>query len=290
MGVEGDGTGLGAMHWGEDTAATARRTVIKPFLDARLKGDAPAPPLPAVISYPSMGEAWRRSNVIPVPSKALYLQPGGRLSFDPPVAGAGDHDSFTADPLKPVPASARPFLFGHDGPWPTSLVEDQRFAAARPDVLTYVTDPLTAPLHLFGQAAAEIAFATTGTDADVVVKLIDVFPDDERDRSLRGYQLPVAMEIVRARYRDSLDRAKPMTPGQLTQIACDLPLADHVFRPGHRLMVQVQSSFFPLYDRNPQTFVPNIFNAMPSDYHNAEQSVFHAPGRASLIRLPIAAE
>ncbi len=289
MGVEGDGTGFGPVRWGEDTAATARRTVIKPFLDGLLKTGGTAEPMPAVISYPSGGAHWRRSADIPRASTPLYLTADARLSFDPPAADGPDGDHYVADPRTPVPASAQPFLFGHDGPWPGVLAEDQRFAARRPDVLTYASAPLAEPLHLFGHPAAELFAAATGSDADLVVKLIDVFPDDERDPKLRGFQLPVSMEIFRARYRDSPAAAKPLTPGEPFRAAFDMPLADHVFQRGHRLMVQVQSSWFPLYDRNPQSFVANLFEARPQDYRTAELTVFHTPGRASLLRLPIAA-
>ncbi|MBS0333281.1 MAG: CocE/NonD family hydrolase, partial [Proteobacteria bacterium] len=249
-----------------------------------------AVPLPAVVSFPSGGDHWRRSAAIPLASRPLYLAESGRLSFEPPAAGGGDHDSYVSDPRAPTPASARAFVFSRDGPWPSVLTEDQRFAAHRPDVMTYVSEPLQGPLHIFGQPVADLFAATTGSDADVMVKLIDVYPDDERDTALRGYELPVSMEIFRARYRDDPETATPLTPGRVFHLAFDLPLADHVFRPGHRIMVQVQSSWFPLADRNPQTFVANIFEAKPADYRPAEQTLYHAPGRASLVRLPIAVD
>jgi hypothetical protein len=290
MGVEGDGSGFGPVRWGEDTAAVARREIIKPFLDGLLKSGATPQALAAVVSFPSGGEGWRRSRGIPEPTRPLYFAAAGRLSFDAPAAGGADHDSFVSDPRTPVPASARPFVFGRDGPWPQVLTEDQRFAGQRPDVLSFASSRLAAPLHVFGQPAAELFAATTGSDADLVVKLIDVFPDDERDPALRGYELPVSMEIFRARYRDSPEAGKPLAPGRTFHVVFDLPLADHVFRPGHRIMVQVQSSWFPLYDRNPQTYVANIFEARPQDYRATQETLFHAPGRASLIRLPIATE
>ena len=287
MGVEGEGTGFGPVRWGEDTAATARRMVIKPFLDDRLKTGAAASPLPAVISYPSGGDQWRNSAAIPKATTPFYLNAMGRLSPAPPAAESADHDSYVSDPRTPTPASAQPFTFSRDGPWPGVLAEDQRFAAHRPDVLSFTSEPLTAAVHIFGHPAAELFAATTGSDADLVVKLIDVYPDDERDPKLRGFELPVSMAIFRARYRDSLETPKALTPGGVFRAAFDMPLADHVFQRGHRLMVQVQSSWFPLYDRNPQTFVTNIFEARPQDYQAAEQTVFHTPGRASLVRLPV---
>jgi len=290
MGVNGDGSALGAIRFDEDTAARARREIIKPFLDGHLKDGAKPADLPAVISYATGGGGWRRSEALPAPSVPFYLRAGGKLDLAKPGAGEGS-DDYVSDPAKPVGVLSRPFFFaGRSDAWKTSLIADQRFAAQRPDVLTYVTAPLDKPVHVFGQPQAEIFAATTGTDGDVVVKLIDVYPDEMEDLTLAGYQMPVAMEIFRGRYLNGFDKPAPLTPGKTEAYRFDLPLADHVFAKGHRIMVQVQSTWFPVYDRNPQTFVPNIFNAKPGDFKKATVSVVHTPAQASAIRLPITTE
>ncbi len=288
MGVNGDGSRLGAVAFPEDTAATARRDVIKPFLDARLKDDAAPFDPPAVISYATGADRWRRGAAPPTATTPLYLHAGGRLSFEAPSAGEAAKDDYVSDPAKPVPVIARPFYFsGRSDSWRTSLIADQRFASQRPDVLTYMTEPLAAPVHIFGQPQVELFAATTGTDSDFVVKLIDASPPEMADPDMGGYQLPVGMEIFRGRYLKALDKAAPLTPGKTEAYRFALPMADHVFAKGHRIMVQVQSSWFPVYDRNPQTFVPSIFDARPQDYRKATQSVFHDTERASAVRLPV---
>jgi putative CocE/NonD family hydrolase len=289
MGVDADGSRLGAVRFDEDTAASARRDVIKPFLDAHLKDGAAPAPLPAVISYATGdGGGWRRAAAIPDATTPLYLHSGARLSLAPPSAGEPPHDDYVSDPAKPVGVIARPFLFaGASDSWKTSLIADQRVAGQRPDVLSYLTEPLDKPVHVFGQAQAELFAATSGTDSDFVVKLIDVYPDELADPDMAGYQLPVAMEIFRGRYLKGFDKPAPLTPGKAEAYHFALPMADHVFAKGHRIMVQVQSSWFPVYDRNPQTFVPNIFNARPADYRRATQSVLHDRTHPSAVRLPV---
>jgi putative CocE/NonD family hydrolase len=167
-------------------------------------------------------------------------------------------------------------------------VTDQRFVADRPDVLTYVTEPLTEPLRLSGAPIAHLVASTTGTDSDWVVKLIDVFPDEMASRpEMGGYQLAIAMDIFRGRYRESFAAPKAITAGAPLSYTFTLPTVNHVFLPGHRVMVQIQSSWFPLYDRNPQTFVPNIFFAKPDDYVKATQRVYRREGAASYVELPV---
>ncbi|WP_419814295.1 CocE/NonD family hydrolase [Glacieibacterium sp.] len=292
MGVDGDGSGLGDIRFAQDTAASARRVVIKPFLDARLKDGATPFDPPAVTSYATgAGGGWHGAGNLPPAATRLYLRAGGVLSSSPPRPGDSAHDDYLADPARPVGNIAAPFLFGGSSDtWKTSLIADQRFAAHRPDVLTYVSPPLDKPVHVFGQADVALFAASTGTDADFVVKLIDVYPDENRDAALGGYQLPMAMEIFRARYRQGLDRSVPLTPGRIEPYRIRLPVTDHIVAKGHRIMVQVQSSWFPMYDRNPQTYVSSIFNAAPADYRAATQSVFHDPLHASAISLPIAAD
>ena len=289
MGINGDGASLGPLRFSEDTAARARREIIKPFLDARLKDDAPAFNPAPVTSFATGGGGWRRSLAIPEAGTPLYLRASGALAFAPPARGEAASTQFTSDPAKPVGVIARPFFFGsRSDSWKTSLVADQRFAAQRPDVLTFVTPPLDKPIHVFGRPEVELFAATSGTDTDFVVKLIDVYPDEMEDFDLGGHQAPVAMDIFRGRYLKDLGKATPLTPGKAEAWRFALPMADHVFASGHRIMVQVQSSWFPVYDRNPQTFVADIFNAKPAEYSKATQTVFHDAARPSAVRLPIA--
>jgi uncharacterized protein len=174
--------------------------------------------------------------------------------------------------------------------WPLWLVDDQREASGRTDVVSYSTDVLTEPLKISGQPVVNLVASTTGTDADWVVKVIDVYPDEVAGQpEMGGYQLAVAMDIFRGRYRESLETPKPIRPDIPLVYRFDLPTANHVFLPGHRIMVQIQSSWFPLYDRNPQTFVPNIFWAKLGDYKEAKQTIWHShqPGMASYVELPV---
>jgi hypothetical protein len=172
--------------------------------------------------------------------------------------------------------------------WKRWLVSDQRSVADRTDVLTYASEVLSEPLQIGGAPVAELFASTSGTDADWVVKLIDVYPDEVAGKpALGGYQLMVSADIFRGRYRESLETPKPIVPDKPLQYRFTLPTANHVFLQGHRIMVQIQSSWFPLYDRNPQTFVPNIFWAKPGDYRKAVQRIYHAPGQASFVELPL---
>ena len=291
MGVLGDGAALGPIRFDEDTAARARRETIKPFLDGLLKDGGRPKPLAPITSYATGGGGWRTTQALPEPATPLYLRANGRLGFAPPAKGEGERDDYVSDPAKPVPVTARPFYFGsRTDAWKTSLIADQRVAGQRTDVLTYVTPPLDKPVHVFGKPGVELFAATTGTDGDMVVKLIDVYPDEMEDLSLAGYQMPVSMDIFRGRYLKGFDKPSPLTPGKAEAWRFDLPVADHVFAKGHRIMIQVQSSWFPVYDRNPQTFVANIFDAKPADYRKATQSVFHSPARPSAVRLPIVSD
>ena len=176
------------------------------------------------------------------------------LGFDKPAASGAAADSYVSDPAKPVPYLPRPVRFADSDRWRTWLVSDQRTVADRTDVLTYQSAALTAPVHLGGAPIADLFAATTGTDADWVVKLIDVFPDEVPDQpEMGGYELPISMDIFRGRYRESFERPSAIPSGQPQRYRFALPTVNHVFLPGHRIMVQIQSSWFPLYDRNPQS-------------------------------------
>jgi hypothetical protein len=208
--------------------------------------------------------------------------------FAEPRAAESAFDEYVSDPAKPVPFRARPIKPAGGPGWSAWLVDDQREASGRPDVAAFVSDVLSASVKISGQPMAHLVASTSGTDADWVVKVIDVYPDEVAGQpALGGYQLMVSADIFRGRYRDSLETPTAIAPNRPLEYRFALPHANHVFLPGHRIMVQVQSSWFPLYDRNPQTFVPSIFRATPGDYRKATQRIYHAPGQASFIELPI---
>ena len=293
-----DGNGVGAIKWGSDTSLYFEREILRPFLDAYLKDGAPPHHLAPVTAFESGTNEWRRLPGWPAGCTAgcelrptpLYLAADHRLSFEPP-ADSSPYTQYVSDPAKPVPFRARPIQpvgYSNGLTWPDWLTDDQREASGRPDVLVFVSEELKSPVKLAGTPVANLIASTSGTDADWVVKLIDVYPTEvARSPKLGGYQLMVSADIFRARYRESLETAKPVTANAPLLYRFDLPILNHVFLPGHRIMVQVQSSWFPLYDRNPQTFVPNIFFAQPQDYRAATQRIYHSRSHASFIELPL---
>ncbi len=196
-------------------------------------------------------------------------------------------DEYVSDPAKPVPFRARPIQpigYDHGLTCPQWLADDQREASGRPDVIAFVSEVLTTPIKISGQPVANLVASTSGTDSDWVVKVIDVYPDEVASQpAMGGYQLMVSGDIFRGRYRESLKKPQALTPNRPLRFRFTLPTANHVFQPGHRIMVQVQSSWFPLYDRNPQTFVESIFWAKPTDYAKANQRVYHSVEQASSI-------
>jgi putative CocE/NonD family hydrolase len=290
------GRDIGDIQFEGDTAVWFRRNIMQPFLDYYLK-DGPKPDTPRVLVYETGADQWHRYDAwpracasgCPETSKNLYLLPGGKLGFDPPAEGKGDFDEYVSDPSKPVPYRQRPTLAVEDpdSTWGEWLVDDQRHAAARPDVLVYETDPLKAPLRIAGQPFANLFASTSGTDSDWVVKIIDVWPDQVPDHpKLGGYQQMLSADIFRGRYREDLSAPHALEAGKALPYHIRLPNADHTFLPGHRIMVQIQSTWFPLYDRNPQSFVPNIMLAKPADYAKATQRIWRTAGQASAIELP----
>jgi hypothetical protein len=291
-----DADALGAIRFGSDTGTWFRQNVLRPFLDHYLKDDAPALAVTPVTAFETGVNRWQSLPAWPATpaTKPLYLEAGLKLGFTAPTSSDAAFDEYVADPAKPVPYRARPSQpIGYDPPmtWAQWLVDDQREASGRTDVLVFTSDVLTTPVHISGQPIANLIASTSGTDSDWVVKLIDVYPDEVADHpNLGGYQLPIAMDIFRGRYRESFANPKPIEPNKPLTYRFTLPPANHVFLTGHRIMVQVQSSWFPLYDRNPQTFVPNIFWAKPADYRKATQRIYHAPGEASSIELPVTAD
>ncbi|RRN65357.1 CocE/NonD family hydrolase [Caulobacter sp. 602-1] len=288
--VNYDAFNLGPFKWDGDTALQFRRDVLKPFFDQHLKGAAKADTPPVLIYDPGQNK-WNRYASWPQgKTKNLYLEAKGGLGFEAPAAakGAGAYDEYVSDPAKPVPYIPRPMQFGDRSRWTQWLVTDQRGVDGRPDVLTYTSEPLKEPLKIAGVPKVNLVASTSGTDSDWVVKLIDVYPDEVPSQpELGGYQLAVGMDIFRGRYRESFSDPKAIKPNTPLKYQFILPTANYTFQPGHRIMVQVQSSWFPLYDRNPQTFVPNIFFAKPADYVKATQRVFHSGADASFIELPV---
>ena len=294
-GVNHYGYGLGALTFTGDTADEFRVKYMKPFFDHYLK-DAPDPHTPPVLTYATGVNHWEDSPKWPMghPVK-LFLHDGFKASFDAPSKEGSDHDDYLSNPSKPVPFIPRPINMNDRMQWTTWLVHDQRFVDGRPDVLTYETPVLDKAVHIMGAPLVDLFAATTGTDSDWVVKLIDVYPNDTTEgvpqgalpQDMAGFELPMGIEIFRGRYVDGFDKPHALKPGKVEEYKWSLPNIDHVFLPGHRIMVQVQSSLFPLYDRNPQTYVDNIFNAKPGDYRKATESVYHSATEASGIVLPV---
>ena len=294
--VNYDGTSLGPMKWDGDTALQFRRDVLKPFFDQYLVDGAPKANTPPVLIYNTGENRWDRYKSWPLSCdkgcaskpQPLYLEADGKLTFQAPDAAAAKYDEYLSDPAKPVPYQPRPVHFADHDAWTRWLLNDQRFVDGRPDVLTYVSQPLTESLHIGGAPVVNMYASTSGTDSDWVVKLIDVYPDTvASDPGMGGYELPISLDIFRGRYRTSFEHPQAIESNRPLLYTFGLPTTNHVFQPGHRIMVQVQSTLFPLYDRNPQTYVPNIFDAKPADYQKATQRVWHTPGTASFISLPV---
>jgi uncharacterized protein len=296
----GDGSSLGALKFNSDTALYFREKILGPFLARYLKDDAPNGDVAHVTAFETGTNTWRRLPSWPagcesgcaVHPKPLYLQPGMKLGFDAPKGGGSAYEEYVSDPAKPVPFRSRPIQpvgYGGEFTWAQWLVDDQREASGRPDVLTFTSDVLKDPIKISGQPVVNLIASTSGTDSDWVVKVIDVYPDEvAMQPHMGGYQLMVSADIFRGRYRESLESPKAIESGKPLLYKYTLPTANHVFLPGHRIMVQVQSSWFPLYDRNPQVFVPNIFWAKPGDYKKAVQRVYDSAEQASFIELPVA--
>jgi uncharacterized protein len=286
-----DGDTLGDIHFGSKTGEYFRRNVELPFFNHYLK-DKGAVDLPKAVVFETGANQWRGCDEWPpkgVRPQPLYLAASGRAGFAAPAADAGGFDEYVSDPRKPVPHTAE--ITTSEGQlW---VVEDQRFVSSRPDVLVYESEPLTGDLTIAGPVPVELFVSTSGTDSDWIVKLIDVFPGDARDpepnpRKVRmgGYQMLLTVDIFRAKFRNSFSTPEPMVPNQVTRLAFDLGDRYHTFLKGHRIMVQVQSTWFPMFDRNPQTFV-DIYHAQPSDYRAAAERVYRGGKTASRLMLPV---
>jgi putative CocE/NonD family hydrolase len=294
-----DGSAIGQIRFGSDTAQYFRLHVLRPFLDHYLKDDAAPAPITPVTAFETGTNRWLALPDWPsgcaagcrIDHQNLYLQAGGDLRVGSSVAAPTAFESYVSDPAKPVPYLPRPIhIEGDEGEtnWQTWLVSDQRDAAARTDVLSFATPALKDALKISGEPVANLIASTSGTDGDFVVKLIDVYPDEVgREPKMGGYQLMISADILRGRYRDSFSNPKAIPADQKQVYRFALPTANHVFLPGHRIMVQVQSSWFPLYDRNPQSYVENIFFAKPADYKKATIKIFDSGSNASFVDLPV---
>ncbi len=286
----GDGRKLGNIDFGSPTSQYYRQNVMARFFAHYLK-DRPDPGLPEALTFRTGANEWTRHDSWPpkreIAARQLYFQADGKLSFEQPAAkGTAAFDSYVSDPANPVPYRPRPIRL--KAGWTTWLVEDQRFVDHRPDVLTWSTEPLAADITVSGKIVANLFASTTGTDSDWVVKVIDVYPENyTADPTMGGYQLMIAGDVLRGRYRTSLEKPGPITANAVLGYHIGFPANDHVFKKGHRIMVQVQSTWFPIIDRNPQRFVQNIFLAKEADFQKATQKVYRSGKTASSITLPI---
>ncbi|MGH8224422.1 MAG: CocE/NonD family hydrolase [Woeseiaceae bacterium] len=292
-----EGRGIGLIQFEGDTAGWFRRTVMQPFLDHYLK-DAPKPDTPRVLAYETGADQWHRYDLWPrscaegCPAKAreLLLLANGQLGFDRPSGSRTAYDEYVSDPAKPVPYRQRPTLGSSatESTWGDWLMDDQRHAASRTDVLVYSTEPLKKPVRVAGEPYAKLFASTSGSDSDWVVKIIDVWPDEyPNNPMLGGYQQMISADIFRGRYREDFAKPKALNPDKVLEYRIRLPQVSHTFLPGHRIMLQIQSSWFPLYDRNPQSFVPNIMFAPPDSYIKATQRIWHTPEHPTAIELPV---
>ena len=290
----GEGKSLGNINFDDQATATYFRKEIQAKWFAwylKEKGDGK---FAEAISFQTGSNKWMNYSKWPPKEaviKNIYMRADGKLSFEKPAANeTKTFDSYVSDPAKPVPYRTRPVeeTYGPGSRWYTWLTEDQRFVNNRPDVLSWQTDTLTEDVTITGNVAAKLFAATSGSDADWVIKLIDVYPQDyKKELKMSGYELMIADDVFRGRFRKSFSNPEPITPGKVEEYTIDLHGTDHVFKKGHRIMVQVQSTWFPIIDRNPQKFVPNIFEAKESDYQAATQKVFHSADFASCIQLPV---
>ncbi len=289
-----DGTRLGQVQFGSNTSGYFRENIQKAWFDYWLK-DKGALPLKEALTFETGTNQWRTWDSWPpqgnVAKRKLYFQPGARLAFEEPKGSDAEaFDSYLSDPAYPVPYRRRPIqpTYGPGSTWSTWLVEDQRFVDLRPDTARWATEVLGADLTVAGDLVAHLFASTSGTDSDWIVKLIDVYPESyPEDPAMAGYQLMIANEVFRGRFRAGFEKAEPLAANQPYEFVIDLHTNDHAFRKGHRIMVQVQSTWFPLIDRNPQKFVPNIFLAGPGDYQKATQRIYRSPRYPSHVELPV---
>jgi putative CocE/NonD family hydrolase len=282
---------LGNVHWGSETAPYYRE-LEKQFFDYYLKGEGSMDLAEATI-FDTGANQWRQFNSWPpenTEARKLYLQPEGQLAFEAPTA-TDSFDEYVSDPNKPVPYTEDV----HMSRTREYMTDDQRFASRRPDVAVYETAVLEEAITLAGPLTATLYVSTTGTDADYVVKLIDVFPDqldyprNDKQVPMGGYQMLVRGEVLRGKFRNSFEQPEPFVSGEVTQVRFKLPDIAHTFKKGHKIMVQVQNSWFPLVDRNPQQFL-NIYEADEEDFIKATHRIYHGTARPSSIEVRVLKE
>ncbi len=283
---------LGNIDFGADTGPHYRGEIKAAFF-ARFLKDKPRE-IPEATTFQTGSNQWETHSDWPpadVRRQRLFFRENGGLSFEPPPPQTkAPFDSFVSDPARPVPYRSRPIevTYSANSRWSTWLLEDQRFVHNRPDVLSFETEVLTNAVVVTGEITANLFAATTGSDADWIVKLIDVYPEEyPDDPKLGGYQLMIANEVFRGRFRESFEKPKAVEPGKVTRYSFSLHQANHRFRPGHKIMVQVQSTWFPVIDRNPQKYVPNIFQAKDSDFQAATHRIHRGSVHSSHVELPI---
>lgn len=285
----GQAENLGNIYWGQDANKPYHEMEVR-FFDYYLRNKGNADFAKATIFVTGANE-WRSFDAWPpvnTASQKLYFQPSGKLAFNPPVVSRS-FDEYVSDPMKPVPYAEKVHLQRTR----EYMIDDQRFASKRPDVMVYQTDVLTEDMTLTGPLTADLFVSTTGTDADYVVKLIDVFPQDMQapvgkvtNVPLGGYQMLIRGEVFRGRYRNSFEKPEAFKPGKVTEVKYDLPDVAHLFKKGHRIMIQLQNSWFPLVDRNPQKFV-DIYHCSEEDFQKATQRIYHDRGRASYLEVKV---
>ena len=289
------GDALGAIEFPDSTGVWFRREVEAPFFAYYLKDRGPLR-LPEALVFEGGSNRWRRFDAWP-PKEAtvrnLYFRADGRLSFEPPTESEGAFDAYVSDPADPVPYRPRPVevTYSPGSRWRQWQVTDERFVEGRPDVAVWSTPPLDSDVVIAGNVSADLFASTTGSDADWVVKLIDVYPDEvPTDPPMGGYQLMVSGEILRGRYRTSFEHPAPIAANTVLEYHVRMDPQTYRFQRGHRIMVQVQSTWFPLYDPNPQTYVANIFLATPEDYQVATQRIWRTTTHASHVVLQVVAQ
>jgi uncharacterized protein len=286
----GPGDKLGKITFDSDTGKHFRSKAQAAFFARYLKDKGEKPP--EAMMFQTGNNKWVTHDRWPpkgAATRKLYLQPNGKLSFDPPGEAKPVFDEYVSDPAKPAPYRPRPVTPTYPGPeWQVWMVEDQRFTQHRPDVLTYETEPLEEDVTVAGSLTAHLFAATSGTDCDWIVRLIDVYPEKvEKQPGMGGYQLLISGEPMRARFRKSFEKPEPVVPDEVHEYTINLNWNHHCFRKGHKIMVQIQSTWFPLIDRNPQKYVPNIFEAKDSDFQTARQRVYHSEKHPSAIRMQV---
>jgi len=287
------GTKLGDIDFGSDTSKYFREHIQAPWFAYWLK-DKGGAPAHKVVTFETGANSWRYWDAWPpkdgVKKRTLYFSAAGKLSFDQPSEAADEFASYISDPENPVPYRQRPVeeTYSAGSRWYTWLLEDQRFVNQRPDTLTWETETLSEDISVAGDIVAHLYASTTGTDSDWIVKLIDVYPEKyEPDPKMGGYELMVADEVFRGRFRKSFEKPEPIVANEVIPYTIDLHTSDHVFLKGHRIMVQIQSTWFPIIDRNPQKYVPNIFQATAVDYQKATQRIYFSKNFSSSIELPV---